>query len=90
VNCTDCAAIVTTFVNILGCNLYSACMTNIYATKIDDQRFTLNKIIAIGQTSWGHPNWGDFFGCHEVAWKNSSMIWYDEECSNTVERCFTD
>lgn len=69
VNCVDCATIVTTFANILGCDLYSAQM---------GRDFSLNKIIAIGQTSWGYPNWGPGFSYHEVAWKNSSIFQYND------------
>ncbi|KYK32418.1 MAG: hypothetical protein HXS46_09445 [Theionarchaea archaeon] len=60
VNCTDCGTIVTTFSNSVGCDLHASRM-GLY--------FGLNKIIAIGQSGWGCPNWGCKFSYHEVAWK---------------------
>jgi hypothetical protein len=59
VNCTDCATILSTFANILGCDLWQSRMGN---------DFECNEIIAIGYTNWGKPfGWG--FTYHEVAWK---------------------
>jgi hypothetical protein len=67
VNCADCAAIVTTFSNILGCDLMSA-----YMCPIKDigksTGFGLNDIQAIGSNAWTSP-FGGKFRYHEVAWK---------------------
>lgn len=61
VNCTDCACMVTTFANALGCKLFESRMG-------DD--FECNEIIPIGLSSWLVPfGWG--FSYHEVAWKGS-------------------
>ncbi len=58
VNCTDCATIVTTFANALGCKLWESQM---------GYHFQCNEIIPIGHGSWQVPfGWG--FSYHEVAW----------------------
>jgi hypothetical protein len=62
VNCTDCATIVATFANSIGCNLTES-------TMYGSSAFKCNKIIAIGGTSWGYPfPPGNQFAYHEVAW----------------------
>lgn len=69
VNCSDCAAIVSTFANILGCNLWQSKMyegTSLWTTR----GFELNKVIAIGYTNWEKPFNGSF-RYHEVAWKGT-------------------
>lgn len=58
-NCSDCANFVTTFSNLLGCALWSGHMSS---------NFDLNEIVAIGQPSFGCPNWGCGFSYHAVAW----------------------
>ena len=71
VNCTDCATIVSTFANIVGCELLQSRMGFF---------FDLNPILAIGQKNWypGCPNWlGTGFRYHEVAWKSPCTL--DEE-----------
>ncbi|NGP89031.1 hypothetical protein [Fodinibius halophilus] len=63
VNCTDCATIVSTFSNVLGCDLWQSQM---------GYGFQLNDIIAIGYSNWypGCSNWPNTgFSYHEVAWK---------------------
>lgn len=65
VNCTDCATIVSTFANILGCDLWQSRM---------QWSFDLNPILAIGSNAWypGCPNWlSPGFSYHEVAWKGA-------------------
>ena len=65
VNCTDCATIVSTFANVLGCELWQSRM---------GWGFGLNPIVAIGGASWfpGCANWGSpGFSYHEVAWKGA-------------------
>jgi len=62
VNCTDCATFVSTFANIMGCDLWQSQMR---------QSFQLNPFIAIGASGWypGCPSWGGTsFNYHEVAW----------------------
>jgi hypothetical protein len=67
VNCTDCATFVTTFANILGCDLSEMTL---------GWMFALNEMIAIGSTSFSlpcaHPpddaGWPSF-RYHEVGWK---------------------
>lgn len=62
VNCSDCAAIVSTFANILGCDLWQSEMGN---------DFALNPILAIGATVWQPAcNWPGF-RYHEVSWKGA-------------------
>jgi hypothetical protein len=59
VNCTDCASIVTTYANAVGCDLCASTMR---------AHFDLTRIKAIGQPAWGCPLWGCDFSYHEVAW----------------------
>ncbi|HEU0292203.1 MAG TPA: peptidoglycan-binding domain-containing protein [Anaerolineales bacterium] len=62
VNCSDCATIVSTFANILGCDLWQSRMGN---------SFDLNPILAIGSSTWQTAcGWGGF-SYHEVAWKGA-------------------
>ncbi len=63
VNCTDCATIVSSFANLLGCQLAAAVMAS-------PGGFLCNKIIAIGGgTSWNYPfPPANLFAYHEVAW----------------------
>ena len=64
VNCTDCASIVATFSNILGCELWESKM---------GWSFELYEIIAIGLSTWAKP-WGNGFSYHEVGWKDSAGL----------------
>jgi hypothetical protein len=63
VNCTDCATIVSSFANLLGCQLAAAVMAS-------PGGFLCNKIIAIGGGSaWDYPFPPSHrFSYHEVAW----------------------
>ena len=62
VNCTDCATIVSTFANALGCDLWQSRMGSF---------FQLNPLLAIGSGVWQTAcNWGSF-AYHEVAWKGA-------------------
>jgi hypothetical protein len=63
VNCTDCATIVSSFANLLGCQLAAAVMAS-------PGGFLCNKIIAIGGGSaWDYPfPPANRFAYHEVAW----------------------
>jgi hypothetical protein len=63
VNCTDCATIVSSFANLLGCQLAASVMAS-------PGGFLCNKIIAIGGGSaWDYPfPPSNRFSYHEVAW----------------------
>jgi hypothetical protein len=69
VNCTDCACMVTTFSNIVGCELWESRM---------EKDFHLNEIISIGSSIWGKPFprgvSPGMFSYHEVAWKGSAEL----------------
>ena len=73
VNCTDCAAIVVTFANILGANLKTRLMHDplwVPSAEPTDPspRFDLNEIVAIGTGVWSRAcGWGRF-NYHEAAW----------------------
>jgi hypothetical protein len=68
VNCSDCATFVSTFANILGCDLWQS--------RMSDNGFVgfgLNPMLGIGSNTWepcchGEPGWGDAFSYHEVGW----------------------
>lgn len=64
VNCTDCATIVSTFANSLGCDLWQAQM-------FGTAPFALNPTIAIGVPGWRTACGWTTFNYHEVAWKGS-------------------
>jgi hypothetical protein len=65
VNCTDCATILSTFSNVLGCDLHQARMFGALP-------FVLNPIRAIGTGTWLRAcGWGAF-NYHEVAWKGAA------------------
>ena len=61
VNCTDSATTVSTFANLLGCDLWQSRM---------GWSFKLNPMIAIGYNAWAIPFNGGF-SYHEVAWKGA-------------------
>ncbi|WP_339746385.1 LamG domain-containing protein [uncultured Maricaulis sp.] len=63
INCTDCATIVATFANLVGCDLNESCMRS---------GFGLNQIIAIGHSAFGYPGFGPAFSYHEVAWTGAT------------------
>lgn len=66
VNCIDCASIVSTLANALGCELWQSGMFS-----NDGAPFALNPILAIGSRVWQTAcGWGTF-GYHEVAWKDA-------------------
>ena len=69
VNCTDCASIVATFSNIVGCELWESRMV---------LNFALNEIIYIGSSKWGKPfpdsMYPGMYSYHEVAWKGSAEL----------------
>jgi len=60
VNCSDCATILSTFANALGCDLWQSRM---------GWGFALNALLAIGSSVWQTAcGWGSF-SYHEVAWE---------------------
>ncbi|MFN2169236.1 MAG: hypothetical protein ACK2U9_23625, partial [Anaerolineae bacterium] len=64
VNCVDCATIVSTFANSLGCDLWQSAM-------FGERPFGLNPVLAVGSNVWQTPcGWGSF-PYHEVAWKGA-------------------
>jgi hypothetical protein len=60
VNCSDCATIVSTFANALGCNLWQSRM---------GWGFALNELLAIGSDVWQTACGWPGFNYHEVAWE---------------------
>jgi len=71
VNCTDCATILGTFANAVGCDLWQSRMGN---------SFELNPMLGIGSTLW-EPcclssgfGWSGSFSYHEVAWKGACGV----------------
>lgn len=69
VNCTDCATIVSTFANALGCNLWQSRM---------ESSFELNPMLGIGSAVWepccASWGWSGKFSYHEVAWKGACDV----------------
>ncbi|MCR8558131.1 hypothetical protein KXD93_10775 [Mucilaginibacter sp. BJC16-A38] len=64
VNCSDCATIVSSFTNILGCELWQSRM---------EKNFDLRTLRAIGTTNFAVPFNGKF-SYHEVAWKDACTV----------------
>ena len=60
VNCSDCATFVSTFANVLGCDLWQSRM---------GWGFALNPILAIGSAQWQTACGWPSFNYHEVAWE---------------------
>jgi len=66
INCTDCASMVTTLTNLLGCDLWQARM-GMYTPS-----FQTAPILAIGTSVWQSPcGLGLGFSYHEVAWEGA-------------------
>lgn len=62
-NCTDCASVVSTFANALGCDLWQSTMG-----AAGFPYFATNPFLAIGSSQWERAcGWGAF-DYHEVAW----------------------
>ncbi len=72
VNCTDSANTVSTFSNLIGCDLWQCRMSSF---------FQLNPMIAIGHNTWAIPFSGSF-SYHEVAWKGACT-----EHTNVFDGC---
>jgi hypothetical protein len=62
VNASDCATIVSTFANALGCDLWQARM---------GYGFSTNPALTIGSKIWQKPCLWNGFSYHEVAWEDS-------------------
>jgi hypothetical protein len=70
VNCSDCATFVSTFANLLGCDLTQCRM---------GYGFGLNPLLAIGSNTWQPACGWTGFSYHEVAWRggcdNSARVY---------------
>lgn len=79
VNCTDCATFVSTFANILGCDLWQSRM---------GWGFALNPLLGIGSNVWQpaclNQGWLGSFSYHEVAWKGACTS-NDEVCDGCLQ-----
>lgn len=64
VNCSDCATIVSTFANALGCNLWQSRM---------GWGFDLNAMLGIGSSVWQPACGWTSFNYHEVAWEGNCL-----------------
>jgi hypothetical protein len=64
-NCTDCATIVSTFSNCLGCDLSQARMGMLAPL------FPINPVLPIGSSTWQPACGLPGFFYHEVAWKGA-------------------
>lgn len=73
VNCTDCATIVSTFSNVLGCKLWASRMQERASTSASTG-FDCNEIFALGGTAWNTPCGWPGFRYHEVAWKGACDV----------------
>jgi len=62
VNCSDCATFVSTFANVLGCDLWQSRM---------GWGFALNQLLAIGSNTWQTACGWSGFSYHEVAWEGA-------------------
>lgn len=89
-NCTDCATMVATFSNILGCNLTESTMYDSVSGS-GFSGFYCNKMIAIGGGAWAYPfplqpfpN-NVTFAYHEVAWMGS--LGYNDNLYDACLQC---
>ena len=72
VNCSDCAAIVATFSNAVGADLWQSRMGGALASQLG--YFPVKPVRTIGSFTWGQPcGWWPGWTFHEVAW--------DDECT---------
>jgi hypothetical protein len=62
INCSDCATIVSTFANVLGCALWQSVM---------GYGFDLNPLLAIGSGVWQTACGWPAFSYHEVGWTDA-------------------
>jgi hypothetical protein len=73
VNCTDCATIVSTFANSLGCDLWQSTMWTLGPNGVLEP-FATNEVIAIGASAWSAPCGWLGFNYHEVAWTGNCDV----------------
>lgn len=67
VNCSDCAAMVATFANLLGADLWQSRMGSLFTAPFG--YFPVNPVRTIGSAFWGAPcGWWPGWSFHEVAW----------------------
>jgi hypothetical protein len=70
VNCSDCAAIVATFANALGADLWQSRMGGPFTGAMG--YFPVNPVRTIGAPSWSLPcGWWPGWTFHEVAWSGN-------------------
>ena len=81
VNCTDCATIVSTFANVLGCDLWQSRMGTLIGPII---YFAVNPIRAIGASTFRAPCGWPGFTYHEVAWSRNCTA-ADTVCDACLE-----
>ena len=67
VNCSDCATFVSTFANVLGCDLWQSRMSGSWG-------FGLNPMLGIGSTTWQPACGWSSFNYHEVAWTGACGV----------------
>ena len=78
INCTDCARAVTTFANLLGCNLFNV----VFGYTVG---FRCNKVMTLGADIWDYPfsdGTEGWFGYHEI-----SMVETYAYTSNIYDAC---
>lgn len=80
VNCTDCATILSTFANALGCDLWQSRMGTLAPPAIIF--FAVNQVVSIGGKAFGLPCGWPGFTYHEVAWTNAC-----EETDDVFDAC---
>lgn len=68
VNCTDCATFVSSFANVLGCDLWQSRMFD------DRGAFGLNPMLGIGSSVWQPCCGWSGFSYHEVAWTGACYL----------------
>lgn len=72
VNCSDCAAIVATFANAVGADLWQSRMGGALASSLG--YFPVKPVRVIGSFTWGQPcGWWPGWTFHEVAWSDECV-----------------
>ncbi len=76
VNCEDCAYIVTTLGNLLGCELWSCPIYDHDSETNPLTQIAINPIIVIGDSDWGFPfpEQGEAFRFHQVAFDGEATV----------------
>ena len=68
VNCSDCATIVSTFANVVGCDLWQSQMFDML------QPFAVNRLRLIGDPFFRAVCGAGVFNYHEVAWEDDCGV----------------